>query len=265
MDLVRGGTLAERIHSRGPMEARLLAALMHQILLGLHHVHDQGMVHRDMKPHNVLIDGTGRAILSDFGLARAFDDEQFLTRPRATMGTMGYIAPEQEIDARRVDHRTDLYGAGATLFMCLTGKEPEALHRAGRDDAQLAPLPAPLADVIFKATRLQPDERYQTAVEMADALGKALELLPAAEGAEATPIADTRGMNSAEVLGRRLKFDALEPKRMVVGGGGARERALAHNQRIAAEKRRNLGLILAAAVLLVVALIAWFALRPAAP
>src|SRR5262249_34346829 len=131
MEYVSGHSLQHRLSSDGPLSADKVAQLGAQIAEGLACAHARGLVHRDVKPANILIDDrTGRAKLTDFGLARAGDDPT-LTQIGFVTGTPDYIAPEQA-RGQTVDHRADVYSLGATLFAATTGQPPApALNTLG--------------------------------------------------------------------------------------------------------------------------------------
>jgi serine/threonine-protein kinase len=188
MDYVRGGTLKERVEERGPLPPRIASAVLQQALHALHHAHAEGIVHRDVKPNNVMITADGTPRVVDFGIGRATGrDPRFVTDPGSVLGTFGYMAPEQSIDSADVDNRADIYAAGATLYAVVTGRRPGELYRADEDPALLASVPVPLRPIIKKATRYQPDDRYRTAAEMAkDLLDAHLELPPVSTEEEAT-------------------------------------------------------------------------------
>jgi len=166
-DLVRDGSL------RG--EWRTIAALVRDLAAALAHAHSHGVVHRDVKPGNVIVDGDGRAMLLDFGLASLAEGAD-LTMSTDSLGTLDYMAPEQiDRTAGTVGPRTDVYGLGVTLFECLCGRAPFAessrqatLARILRGDAPspriLAPaVPRDLATICSKAMRARSEERYADA------------------------------------------------------------------------------------------------------
>ncbi|MBX3745794.1 MAG: protein kinase [Verrucomicrobiae bacterium] len=126
MKLVEGGTLASW-HSREPDEAhrRACAAAVVTLARAVHYAHERGVLHRDLKPNNVLVDHAGALFLTDFGLARLLEKESTLTRTLAVMGTPAYMAPEQARgNSRRVTTAADVYGLGAILFQLLAGRPP---------------------------------------------------------------------------------------------------------------------------------------------
>jgi serine/threonine protein kinase/tetratricopeptide (TPR) repeat protein len=147
-----------------------------QICEGLHHAHESGIVHRDIKPGNIVIDEDNKARILDFGLATVAGEDR-LTRTGSTLGTVGYMSPEQ-IEGRRVDRRSDLFSAGVILYEMLTGRRPFA----GDNDAAVArsitdTTPDPIAryksgttgelqQIVEKALAKDPDLRYQNATGM---------------------------------------------------------------------------------------------------
>ncbi len=178
MEKVDGETLMEKVDREGPIRPRLAASVMQRTLLALHHAHAQGVIHRDVKPHNILIGPLSVPKVTDFGLARAMHFDQALTIPGAVMGTWAYMAPEQRYDSGNVDIRTDIYAAGATLFTILTGREGLELLKPNLARDPFEGIPAALTAVIRRSTRFQPEERYQTAEEMAADLAVVHAALP---------------------------------------------------------------------------------------
>lgn len=135
MEFIEGMTLRTRIN-RGGISVEEACFIIEKMLKGLDVAHRVGIIHRDLKPENVLLAYVGsdfskmpqRVVLVDFGLVGigglAFDPHPNLTRSKVTMGTVNYMAPEQHVDAKRVDQRTDLYSAGVILFEMITGELP---------------------------------------------------------------------------------------------------------------------------------------------
>jgi serine/threonine protein kinase/tetratricopeptide (TPR) repeat protein len=156
----------------------------------LHAAHENGVVHRDVKPSNLLLDGNGKIWVTDFGLARRASDAT-LTRTGDLLGTMRYMSPEQATGQMAlVDHRTDIYSLGATLYELLTleaamsGHEGQALLRQierhdPRPPRQLQPkVPLDLQTVVMKGMAKRRDDRYATANDFADDLQRVLEGKP---------------------------------------------------------------------------------------
>jgi serine/threonine protein kinase len=125
IELLTGGSLADRLKQRGPLPWRETTEIGAAIASGLAAIHAAGIVHRDLKPANVLLDGEGRPKLTDFGLAAArVDRAGRLTKTGELLGTLEYIAPEQAESSKSADGRADLYSLGATLYALLTGRPP---------------------------------------------------------------------------------------------------------------------------------------------
>ena len=146
MDLVRGGSVQSLLDDHGPLPEGYVAVLLDQTLQALEAVHAAGVVHRDVKPANLLLEatGTGRPVvrLGDFGVAALVDDVR-LTRHPGAVGTAGYLAPEQRAGAAP-DPRQDLYAAGVVAVQMLTGLGPR--HQRGAPAGRLQPLLAALTD-----------------------------------------------------------------------------------------------------------------------
>lgn len=179
MECVEGPTLRELLRD-GPLEPARALALAGELCAALQYAHARGVVHRDVKPENVLIDAEGHAKIADFGLAKVLGEPAALvslTASQQVLGTLRYMAPEQLDRPLEVDHRADLYALGVVLYEMLTGEVP-----MGRFDLPSVRLqtPANLDRVIERSLQREPARRYQQASEvgsdMADAsahLGRA--------------------------------------------------------------------------------------------
>ena len=180
MELVDGGSLLDRVKSGGALPPNLALRVTIDMLDALDVAHKRGVVHRDIKPHNILLSSDGNLRITDFGIARmGKDKDDSLTKTGAVMGTWGFMAPEQRADAKSVDERADLYSVGATLYSILTGKTPVDLFVSDMDSSLLKGIDHELAQIIKKSTRYNREERYATAAEMAAACRTILALVPA--------------------------------------------------------------------------------------
>jgi len=191
LELMRGGSLKDRIDANGPMPVPEALGYVFMVLQGLHAVHSASLVHRDIKPHNVLLDADGVPKLTDFGLARhEAGDVPWRTRTGESLGSPAYRAPEQAVNPGAAGREADIYGTGGLLYVLISGRRPSAFY-AMRDD-EFAQHTFWLAErvsaVIRKATRARPEDRYRTAFEMAAAVAKAYDTLP--ERAGEPPVAD---------------------------------------------------------------------------
>ncbi len=170
LGFVDGQTLGERLEGRTGLPPEEAVALALQLLAGLAVVHAHGVVHRDVKPPNVLLSG-GQAVLGDFGIAAPVgESDGRITRTGATLGTFGYMAPEQLVDAKNVGVQADLYGVGATLYHALTGYPPANLHAVALSSPRWLRVPEALVPVLARAVRLDPAERWPSAQAMGEAL-----------------------------------------------------------------------------------------------
>ncbi len=212
MELIDGGTLRDVMAASGKWPARKAAALIQQALHALQYAHALGVVHRDIKPRNIMVRRSGTAMLTDFGLAHLVDDEVQVTRPGSIMGTWGYMAPEQRVDSGKVDNRTDIYATGATLFTILTDQKPPERFDDPLDRKWINRVPPPLARVIAGATQHKPEDRYATAARMAEALTDAHQMLPVDKPFdEATMLVERVKMDSI-VKSKQIDFSDLEER-----------------------------------------------------
>jgi serine/threonine protein kinase len=185
MEYVDGASLQEVIKKFGPMNFLYAAHYARQAAIGLQHAHEAGLVHRDIKPGNVLIDRTGTIKVLDMGLARFFhDEEDILTKKydESVLGTADYLAPEQALDSHGVDIRADIYSLGATVYFCLTGQPPfnegtvaqKLIWHQTRQPKPVrsyrADVPEGLAQIIDRMMTKDRARRFQTPAQVVDAL-----------------------------------------------------------------------------------------------
>ncbi|WP_377270344.1 serine/threonine-protein kinase [Peterkaempfera sp. SMS 1(5)a] len=185
MDLVRGGSLGHLLADHGSLPPRAACRLLDQLLSGLGAVHAEGVVHRDIKPGNLLLEATGTGPLhlrlSDFGISVRTGDAR-LTETHFVVGTPGYFAPEQ-LRGADPEPRQDLYMVGVVALQLLTGarQDLDALHAAyvdGRRPQAPQGVPEPLWQVIGTLLHPDPEGRFRTTTGARRALAEAVELLP---------------------------------------------------------------------------------------
>ena len=175
-ELVEGVSLGDRIEKRGKMPEAAAVRLAAQIAQALHYAHLRNVVHRDVKPDNILVLPDGRAKLTDFGLAKDHNNDMDLTRAASGLGTPNFMAPEQFADAKTVGPRADVYALAATLYAAVTGRVPFAaktpfatLVKKERDvpsvRAVVPELSARLDAAIRAALRPEPKERPRSCLE----------------------------------------------------------------------------------------------------
>ena len=156
----------------GPVEEDLALRILSQVSGALHYAHGHGIVHRDIKPGNILLDADGNAKLADFGIARVDESagELTLTMPGMTIGTLKYMAPEQKADAKSADARSDIYSLGVVFYEMLTGEAPEG--RFGLPSELRRELDPRLDRIVDRALQRAVENRYQTADEIAREISK---------------------------------------------------------------------------------------------
>jgi serine/threonine protein kinase len=212
MEYVPGGTLKERISKEGPLEAADAAALGAQVAEALGAAHDRGMVHRDIKPQNVLLAARGGAKVADFGIARA-GSSATISRTGSVMGTAGYMSPEQAL-SKSATPESDLYSLGVVLYEALTGELPytadnpiavsmKHVNEPLRPPIELNPrIPRGMNALVTKLLAKDPEDRYADAEELADDLwrvNRGLEPVSAGVGRKQGPSTQRTAVASPNV------------------------------------------------------------------
>ncbi len=216
MEFIEGDSLAEVVENRGPLPVTDACRYIRQAAKGLQHAFEQGMVHRDVKPANLMLTRDGQVKILDFGLARFASEsgpaasfrfsgtqepaaDGTLTSAGAFMGTPDYAAPEQATNAHAADTRADVYSLGCALYHLLAGRPPFGggslaqkmayhLHSKPTPLAQLRPdVPAELATVLDRMMAKKPSERYQTPAEVVRALAPFAGVVPTVAGPTVVP------------------------------------------------------------------------------
>jgi eukaryotic-like serine/threonine-protein kinase len=188
LDWMAGGSAWDRLargHTWSPWQAARMGL---QVLSALEAAHARGIVHRDVKPANMLFDGAGRTLLGDFGIARFPDADVVDTHERSILGSETYMPPEQRVGSERVSARSDLYALGASLFQLMTLGNPADLYLDPPDTGRWRRIPEIHRPPLVAATQLRPEDRPATAARLARMLYRAL-----AEDPEAPPEARTFG------------------------------------------------------------------------
>lgn len=175
MELADGGSLADWSELYGPMPPRLAVEATLQVCEGVGAAHAIGVIHRDLKPHNVIVTARGMCRVTDFGIAQVAGTD--LTKTGSVLGTLGYMAPEQRADARAVDARADVYAIGATLYALLTHRIVPDLFLCERDPGLLEGVPEPLRPVVRRCVAYAPDDRWPDVHALVEALRDARERL----------------------------------------------------------------------------------------
>ena len=231
-EYVEGETLKQRINRVGALDAQEALAYAIEIARGLTVAHSRNMVHRDIKPQNVLIDAEGRAKLTDFGISRQLEQDG-MTATGRVLGTTDYVAPEQAM-GHAVDPRSDIYSLGVVLYEMLVGQVPfhadsqvgvamKHVNEELPDVQQRRPeISAAAALVVERATAKDPAKRYQDIGEMIDDLSTALEVEAARAGSstgEATSILDALPPPKRK-LSSRARWSWLAIALLVLVGAG---------------------------------------------
>ncbi len=180
MELVEGGSLRELLRERGPMPPHAATAVLTPVLGALGTAHRAGLVHRDVKPENILISDDAEVKIADFGLVRAVA-EAGVTSASVILGTAAYLSPEQ-VETTHADARSDVYSSGVVLFELLTGRTPFrgdtplglAYQRLTYDvpapSAVVEGVPPEFDEIVLRATERHPDDRYTDGFEMRQAM-----------------------------------------------------------------------------------------------
>lgn len=183
LELVEGQSLDRRVQEKGPLSPPEAIAVARQVAQALHYLQQEGFIHRDMKPENILVDGAGVAKVCDFGFAAEIR-EKAVGQSEVTLGTVGYVSPEQARGELNLKVGTDIYSLGLTLYFTLTGKEPFKgmssdtimAERFGGgavatpDFGALESLPAPLVALVKRMLHPDRAQRYRTYAELLAAL-----------------------------------------------------------------------------------------------
>src|SRR5215472_17603637 len=183
MAFIDGETLAQRVETRGPMPPGEATRLLREVAWALAYAHSQGVIHRDVKPENILLEGSGRALVTDFGIARV-TRETGATGPGEVIGTPEFMSPEQAV-GDSVDGRADIYSLGAVGYFVLSGRGPfqggSAAALLSQHIATPVPLlegpgiPRRLARALERCLAKDPKARPQKGEDFADSLGQVLE------------------------------------------------------------------------------------------
>lgn len=204
MELVDGRPLREYIDSDAPFEVTDVVTLLDQLCDALDYAHSRGVVHRDVKPENVLITSRGQVKVGDFGLARSFGNEATLTGAGTVMGSAYYMSPEQA-QGQPAGEPSDVYAAGIIAFEMLTGRRPftgDSAVAVAVKHVETAPpratrfnprLPKAIDSVLLKALIKNPSQRYASAMELADAVATVAQPQAAAVAPAAVALPDPLG------------------------------------------------------------------------
>lgn len=208
MELVDGPSLADRLSSGGPLSVDETTRIGGAVLAGLAAAHERGLVHRDVKPSNILLPGDGGVKLADFGIATIADPSATLTSAGQVIGTPRYLPPECA-GGQRATPASDVYSLGAVLYECLAGKAPfdaetpVAIAVAHRNEpvpsltAAAPQTPPAVASVIERALTKEPADRYSDGAEMREALAGAVGMAATTAG---TALAGVPGVAATQVL-----------------------------------------------------------------
>ena len=187
MEYIQGKELKDCFDAKEQFDLKTIFRMMTELLDALDLAHEAGIIHRDVKPANVMVDAGGRAKLTDFGVARVTDpdgEQAEATRAGAMVGTPSYMSPEQ-IQGQTIDRRTDIFSAGIVFYQFLTGQKPfegtqwALAKKIVQDDpvwpSSIVQIPAAIDRVVARALAKLPEHRYQSARSFAEALKRIAE------------------------------------------------------------------------------------------
>ena len=216
MKLIEGASLATMLDKAKRLSVEESVRIIKDVLMALNYAHRHGIVHRDVKPSNILVDQTGWVWLFDFGVAIAMGEAR-RTRTGVTVGTLAYMSPEQITHPRTIDHRSDVYAVGCLLYELLTGRPPFVRNEDGVGDTDFAlqqahvklmpvnprrrvpSIPPELDAIVMQALEKNPDERLPGCQEFARLLEP--QAAPGETGAATTtPTAPTRRLKVAALV-----------------------------------------------------------------
>ena len=227
MQFVEGGDLENRLRLENPpLSLEEIHSICWDVLSALDYAHSMGVVHRDVKPANMLMDRTGRTLLMDFGIAKALREERSVTMTGTSMGTSDYMSPEQILRPKEVDARSDIYSFGCVLYAMLSGNPPFSSEGAtvfSIQERQVNAAPPPLVyrnlalpramgDVVMKCLEKDPAKRYQTCAEVMAALDAAVAAKPVAKKPE-----EARGKTTIEIKREEEKPPSSIKKYVMAG------------------------------------------------
>ncbi|MGA0106466.1 MAG: Stk1 family PASTA domain-containing Ser/Thr kinase [Ilumatobacteraceae bacterium] len=231
MEYVNGRTLADILKQSGTLTPMQVCDVMSEVASALISAHQNGVIHRDIKPGNILVSTTGRVKVADFGIARALGAgvEQGLTQTGAVMGTATYFSPEQAQGAS-TDQRSDIYSLGVVMYEMLSGVPPftgenavaiaykQVHERAMPLDQRLTSAPPEVAAIVAKCMEKSPDDRYSSAEEVRDELRRFVEGMPVLavsakkEAERATQVVPQTDVNATTVISTQDAATELLPK-----------------------------------------------------
>jgi serine/threonine-protein kinase len=245
MEYLDGRTLKELLRRRGPMPVRLALQYARQVLGAMRFAHRHGIVHRDIKPHNVMVDNEGRLKVTDFGIARAGPSQ--MTEVGAIVGTAQYLSPEQA-RGETVDPRSDIYSMGIVLYEMLTGSVPftgetpveiAMKHLSAVPEppsAKRSEIPRDVDLATLRALAKNPDDRYQSAEEMESELARVEQGMGVSEDTAEAATSVLRGAGlEATMVSRAPTMIAPRPQ----GYPGTQRRYYDYAEELPAVRRRS--------------------------